>query len=178
MMRYSTTIFATIAVAVALSCTDRAGVTDPVVDGPALAAAETVTDVSVFQDDFIESEALCTGEAVHWTGTTRVVFHQTANRGVPLLLDFIQHRIVNVSTNWTGVGETSGDTYTFISSFHDLIQSPSPVEIFPTFLRFTFHDRVIGPDGFLGFATFTAQLVINGAGEVVIETEDFALECR
>jgi hypothetical protein len=132
----------------------------------------------VFQDDFIDPEAPCTGEAVHWTGTTRVVFHQTANRGVPLLEDFIQHRIVNVSTKWTGVGETSGDTYKFISSLHDLIQSPSPVEIFPTFARFTFHDRVIGPDGFLGFATFTFQLVINGAGEVVIETEDFALECR
>ena len=151
---------------------------DPVSDGPAFDAAETVTDVFVEDLEFFDPAPPCTGEGVNWTGTARVVFHQTANRGVPVLPDFIQHRTVNVSVDLTGVGETSGGTYRFKGSVHDIIQSPSPTEPFPTTFRFTFHDRFIGPGGFLGFITFTAKFVLNGNGELVFDRAEFTEECR
>jgi hypothetical protein len=151
---------------------------DPASDGPAFAPAETVTDVFVEEIDFTDF-FLCTSEPVHWTGTARIVVHEMSNRDAPPPSDpGVQHFTVNVTVHLTGVGEISGERYTFISSVHDNIQSVDPVLPFPTAQRFSFHDRIIGPDGLLGFATFTFKSILNGTGELVLEEEEFTEECR
>jgi hypothetical protein len=152
---------------------------DPANQLPAFASAETFTDRVVIHEDFVDPEAMCTGEPVHWTGTTRFVVHETSNRGAPPVSDpGAQHFIVNVSLHWTGVGETSGISYRFNSSSQFHFQSPSPVDSFPTVQRSAFYGRVIGPNGFLGFARGTFQSVLNAKDELVFVRDNFTVECR
>ena len=177
-MRYSHLCPTVLAGLLLLGCGEISS-PDPANVRPAFARAETATDVIVIHEDFIDPEPLCTGEAVHWTGTTRIVVHETSNRGAPPIPDpGAQHFVVNVAIHWTGVGETSGSTYRFSTSVQNNLQSPSPVDSFPTRQRFAFHDRVFGPDGFLGFASGSFTSVLNGNGELVFERGRFTLECR
>jgi hypothetical protein len=107
------------------------------------------------------------------------VIHEVSNRGAPPPEEpGAQHFTADVSVDLTGVGEISGGTYRLLSSSHTNIQSVSPTEAFPTAFRDTFHDRVFGPDGLLGFATFTVKFVLNGSGDLVFEIEEFTVECR
>lgn len=161
--------------ALAVGCADRAGVTEPANDQPALASAETVTNVKVVQVEFTD-ELLCTGELVHWTGTTQLVEHVTANRGVP---PGFQHTVFIASTRLTGVGETSGATYRFFSNQGETFQSPDPVDPFPLTFTLTARDRIFGPDGgLLGLGIFSVKVVVNGNAELIMEDVDFTGQCR
>jgi hypothetical protein len=152
---------------------------DPANERPAFDRAEVVTEITVEKWDFTDF-ALCTNELIHWTGTAVFKYHEASNRDAPPLSDpGVQFFIFSVSINLTGVGETSGETYTFHSSLLDNVQSESPTEPFPTAHRFFFYDRVTGPGGFLGYATFSFITVLNGTGDVAIDQELFDnFECR
>jgi hypothetical protein len=179
-MRYSLLLpTAVLAGALAVGCGDNPGVTDTATDGPVFAAAETSTNVFVVDVDFTEP-LLCTNEAIHWTGTTRIVEHITANRGYPLNPGGPwQHEVSLQSVRLTGVGETSGGTYRFIGTFNQSIQGPSPVNDYPVAITLTNRDKIFGPEGgLLGIGMFSVSLVINGAGELVHEDVDFTGQCR
>jgi hypothetical protein len=152
---------------------------DPASEPPAFARAEVVTEITVENWDFTDF-ALCTNELVHWTGKAVFKYHEASNRGAPPVSDEgVQFFIFSVSINLTGVGEISGETYTFHSSLLDNVQSVSPTEPFPTAHRFFFYDRVTGPGGFLGYATFSFITVLNGTGDLVIDEVLFDnFECR
>jgi hypothetical protein len=152
---------------------------DPANERPAFAPAEVVTEITVENWDFTDF-ALCTNELVHWTGKAVFKYHEASNRGAPPVSDpGVQFFIFSVSINLTGVGEISGGSYTFHSSLLDNVQSVSPTEPFPTAHRFFFHDRVTGPGGFLGYATFSFITVLNGTGDLVIDKVLFDnFECR
>jgi hypothetical protein len=157
-------------------CSDTAP-TAPGNEHPDFAAAQVVTDVFVVDIDFTDFAA-CTSEPVHWTGTAHLVLHEVSNRGAPPPEEEgAQHFTANVSVDLTGVGEISGGTYRLRSSSHNNLQSVSPTEAFPTTFRDTFHERVFGPDGLLGFATFTVKLVLNGTGDLVFDIEEFTEKC-
>jgi hypothetical protein len=165
--------------ALALGCGDRVGVTDPPTDGASLGAAETSTDVFDFDVDFTDF-LLCTNEAVHWTGTANIVVHITANRGFPLFPDGPwQHATIIQSVRLTGVGETTGGTYTFISTFNQSLQAASPVNDYPVAFTLTNRDKIFGPEGgLLGIGIFSVSIVVNGVGDLVIEDVDFTGQCR
>jgi hypothetical protein len=159
-------------------CEDASG-PDPERAQPNFAPAETVTEISVEDWDFTDF-VLCADEPVHWTGTAVFKYHEASNRGAPPPSDEgVQFFIFSVSINLTGVGEISGDSYTFHSTLLDNVQSVSPTEPFPTAHRFFFRDRVTGPGGFLGYATFSFITVLNGTGDVAIDQVLFDnFECR
>ena len=152
---------------------------DPANERPVFARAEVVTEISVEHWDFTDF-ALCANEPIHWTGTAVFKYHEASNRGAPPVSDDgVQFFIFNVSINLTGVGEITGETYTFHSSLLDNVQSVSPTEPFPTAHRFFFYDRITGPGGFLGYATFSFITVLNGTGDVAIDEVLFDnFECR
>ena len=147
-------------------------------DGPQLAAAVTERTVSVEQLESTEFVP-CAGEDVHWTGTLTLTQHSVTNRGVELQEGQFQHTIFQGHVSQTGVGETSGATYSFNSRFHISGQSESPVNPFPIVLRVSSRDLVFGPTGSpIGFARFSSMLVVNGTGEVVIDKANFTTRCR
>jgi hypothetical protein len=145
---------------------------------PSFAPAEVVTEITVENWDFTDF-LLCTNEPVHWTGTAVFKYHEASNRGAPPPSEEgVQFFIFSVSINLRGVGEISGETYTFHSTLLDNVQSESPTEPFPTAHRFFFRDRLTGPGGFLGYATLSFISVLNGTGDLVIEEEEFNEQCR
>jgi hypothetical protein len=111
-------------------------------------------------------------------GTAKIVDHVTRNRGFddPSLF---QHSVFIESTKLTGVGEATGDTYTFFSHHSESVQSPDPVDPFPTVITVTVRDRIFGPEGgVLGLGMFSVSFVLNGAGKLVHEDVDFTGQCR
>src|SRR5439155_610216 len=160
-----------------VGCQD-ASAPDAASDGPQLTAAVTEKTVSVEQLESTEFVP-CAGENVHWTGTLTLTRHGVTNRGAELQEGQFQHTIFQGRVSQTGVGETSGATYSFNSIFHLSGQSESPVNPFPVVLRVSSRDLVFGPRGSpIGFARFSSMLVVNGAGEVVIDKANFTTQCR
>lgn len=150
---------------------------DAVSDQPAFAAGQATTNVTRFDVDFTDFAA-CTNEMVHWTGTVQIVDHLNVNRGVPLDPEAVQHAGFHQSTRLTGVGETSGGAYTFISSVMQSVQSESPVNSFPTTMTLVVHDRIFGPGGGRpGMVSFIVKLVLNGTGRLVLDRVKFAETC-
>ena len=163
----------------AFGCDNGSSVTDPVADKPSYVAAEPSTEISNFDVDFTEEFPLCTDESIHWTGTVRIVYHLTNNRGLPVSSGLVQHEITIQSVRLTGVGETSGDTYSFFSTSNASLQAPPPVDESPATLTVTTRDRIFGPNGgLLGLGMFSFKLLINPAGELVIEDPSFTAQCR
>ena len=163
----------------ALGCDGPSGVTDPIIDTPSFVAAEPGTELSTFDVDFTEESPLCTDEAIHWTGTVRIVYHLTNNRGLPVSSGLVQHEITIQSVRLTGVGETSGETYSFVSTSSASLQAPAPTEDPPATLTVTARDRIFGPEGgLLGLGMFSFKLLITPAGELLIEDPEFTAQCR
>ena len=149
--------------------------TDPT-QAPASFAATTATNRISFDIDDVAFSP-CTREDVHWTGTTTVLDHTTSNRGSPPGQHFVE---VDV-THLVGVGLTSGGRYRFNSVPRFDAHSESPVNPYPLVSHFQRRDVVIGPTGgALGFLTIGFTLVVNGAGDLVLDREDldFLLECK
>jgi hypothetical protein len=144
---------------------------------PTLAAAEaeTSTVVEVFPDEFT-AILFCTNEEVTWTGQVTLVIHTTYNRGVPPAPDSFQHLIQVNAVHYTGTGLSSGDTYRYNATFNYSLQSPDTDSPFPTTETLAVRERIIGPRGVIGFATFTFRILLSGSGEVVIEPVDVASE--
>jgi hypothetical protein len=160
-----------------VGCQD-ASAPDAANGGPQLAAAVPEKTVSVEELESIEFVP-CAGENVHWTGTLTLTQHSVTNRGVELQEGQFQHIIFQGRVSQTGVGETSGASYSFNSVFHLNGQAESPVNPFPVVLRVSSRDLVFGPTGSpIGFARFSTMLVVNGAGEVVIDKANFTTRCR
>jgi hypothetical protein len=168
-----------LASALFLGCGRPASVTGPVDDGPSFIAAETRTLVFVFPLEFT-GFGLCTGEEVNWTGELKVVDHITANQGFPLNPDGPwQHSIFNRQLRLTGIGVESGDTYTLRSAINESLQSPKPDSENPTAFTTLSREKIFGPSGgLLGFGLFSAKLVLNGAGDLVLEDFDFSEVCH
>ena len=145
--------------------------------GSAFARAEPVTIVEKFTDEFTAT-LFCTNEEVTWTGRVVLVFHTTNNRGFPPTPDLFQHLIQVNAVHYTGIGLSSGDTYRYNATVNYSLQFPDPVDPFPGAEMLAVRERIIGPSGFIGFATFTLRFVVNGSGEVVVEVVDFEEECR
>ncbi|MEO7474311.1 MAG: hypothetical protein ABIY46_03165, partial [Gemmatimonadales bacterium] len=149
---------------------------DPAGGGPASPAAATVTNISLFQLDFVDLMP-CTGE-VHWTGTLRLVDHLSVNRGVPLDPDAVQHHVISESTNLSGIGLTSGGAYRMLSSLTGSTQSESPVNTFPTTFTIILHQRLFVPGGGLPeMLTVRVKLLLNGAGQLVLDEFRFGDTC-
>jgi hypothetical protein len=160
-----------------VGCQDASG-PDAASDGPQLAAAETEKTVSVEQLESTEFVP-CAGENVHWTGTLTLTQHGVTNRGLVLQEGQFQHTIFQGRVSQTGLGETSGASYSFNSIFHLSGQSESPVNQFPIVLRVSSRDLVFGPTGSpIGFARFSSMLVVNGNGRLVMDEANFTTKCR
>lgn len=143
--------------------------------GPSFARAEAETTVEVRLQDF-PITGFCPSEEVLWTGKVILVFHETTNRGAPS--EGFQHLVEVVSVHLTGTG-LSGNTYLLNSRFNNSMQSPDPVDPFPSEFTVSFREQVISPaGGVIGLFTFTFKFVINGAGEVVIEEGEATGECQ
>jgi hypothetical protein len=145
--------------------------------GAAFARAEPATFVDVFTDEFTAT-LFCTNEEVAWTGRVTLVFHTTNNRGFPPTPDSFQHLIEVNAVHFTGIGLSSGDTYRYNATVNHSLQPPDTDSPFPTTETLAVRERIFGPTGLIGFATFTIRFVVSGSGEVVIEVVDVAEECR
>jgi hypothetical protein len=145
--------------------------------GPSFAPAQAATIVEVFPDEFTET-LFCTNEEVTWTGRVLLVIHTTNNRGFPPTPDLFQHLIEVNAVHYTGIGLTSGDRYRYNAVLNHSLQAPDPVDPFPATETLAVRERIIGPGGFIGFATFTIRFVVSGSGEVVIERVEMDTQCR
>lgn len=144
----------------------------------AAAKAETSRVVEVFPDEFTET-LFCTDEEVAWTGQVTLVIHTTYNRGVPPAPDSFQHLIEVNAVHYTGTGLSSGNTYRYNATLNHSLQSPDTDSPFPTTETLAVRERIFGPTGIIGFATFTFRFLLSGSGEVVIEPVDVVeQECR
>jgi len=141
------------------------------------AAAETETTIEVVPLDFVDGSP-CIEELIHWTGTLRLVLHETSNRGAPPPSDpGFQHFIEVQLILLTGTGLDSGDSYGFNSVGVRPVQSPDPVEPFPSVNKYNARGRLIGP-GVVVISEFTFTVVTTATGEVVVDRFDISATCH
>lgn len=143
---------------------------------PVSFAASAATNRVTFDIDEVAFSP-CTGEDVHWIGTTTVLDHTTSNRDAP---PGQQHMVEVDVTHLDGVGLTTGGGYRFNSVPKFDGHSESPVNPYPVVAHFQRRDVVIGPRGAIGFLTVGFTIVVNGTGDLVLDREDFdfLMECK
>lgn len=145
--------------------------------GVGFAAAETETTVEVAVQDFTEGNP-CVGEEIHWTGTVRIIRHETSNRGAPPPSDPGSQHFIEVQTaQLIGTGLSSGESYRLNSLSIRPLQSPDPQAAFPTVDKYSGLGRLIGPTGAIALLEFSFNVVTTATGEIVVDEFQFEVVC-
>ncbi len=107
------------------------------------------------------------GEVVKSSGTVHRVVHNTLNaNGFHITLHANPQNV-------TGIGQTTGDVYQTRGTFtaHQNLVAGVTESIHETFL-------LVGPGPNNNFKmTTTSHVTVNANGEVVVDTDDFSIEC-